>query len=145
MSAMCFPSTLTGRECPAVSLARVLRRRRRPADDPLAHVDPRLVPPRFAPAVTGALAARARFGEAVVDQAEVAAGIDAAVLGMWEAARRAGEIGGTVADDAEDRLRSLAARLDAAADGTDMEDVQQELADVVTELDALRVALRELG
>jgi hypothetical protein len=144
----------------------VLRRRRRPADDPLAHVDPRLVAPRLAPAVTEALATRARFGEVVAGVAEgpvqdrlaeAGARIDAAVLAVWEVGRRAGEIEGTAtALDTAERLRALDARLGAAvakaaeiALGTggvaEAEAVEQELDDVVTELDALRVALRALG
>jgi hypothetical protein len=184
----------------------VLRRRRQPGD-PLAHVDPRVVAPRFAPAVRAALAARARYADVVAGVGEgpvrdrlvdVGARIDAGVLAVWEAARRAGEIERTVAaldperviaeykearrdqaddpereaalaarfasvqrllnalDDTDDRLRTLDARLGAAVAGAAevalgvggdaaAEAVETELDDVVTELDALRVALRELG
>ena len=76
-------------------------RRRRPAPDPLGHVDPAAVSPRFAGYVADALGARRRFAgllagvrEGPVRDRLVEAGarLDAGVLAVWETARRAGEI-----------------------------------------------------
>jgi hypothetical protein len=85
----------------------VLRRRRsEPAPepgpvDPLAHVDPALVPRRFAGAVAGALDARRRYADVVAGTrpgplrdrlAATGTRLDAGVEAVWDAARRAGEV-----------------------------------------------------
>jgi hypothetical protein len=87
----------------------VLRRRRPPGSDapvdPLAYVDPAVVPRRFAGAVEAALDARRRYADVVAGTrpgpvrdrlADVAERVDAGVEAVWAAARRAGEIGRTL-------------------------------------------------
>jgi hypothetical protein len=81
-------------------------RRRRPAEDPLAHVDPAAVSPRFGAAVTDALEARRRYaavltgvrdGPALDTLTAIGARLDAGVLAVWETTRRATEVQRTVA------------------------------------------------
>ncbi|HZM32828.1 MAG TPA: hypothetical protein VFB77_20165 [Acidimicrobiales bacterium] len=88
-------------------------RRRRPPPDPLAHVDPAAVSPRFAPSVADALDARRRFAallagvrEGPVRDQLVSAGerLDAGVLAVWDTAARAGEIERTLATLDPDRV-----------------------------------------
>jgi hypothetical protein len=83
----------------------MLRRRRRP-EDPLAHIDPGAVSPRFARAVAEALVSRRRFGEVLTGVREgptrdrlVAAGarLDAGVSAVWDIAQRATTIERTLA------------------------------------------------
>jgi hypothetical protein len=81
-------------------------RRRRPPEDPLAHVDPGATSPRFARAVSDALDARRRFADVVAGVREgpardrlMAAGeqLDAGVAAVWEVAQRATSIERTLA------------------------------------------------
>jgi hypothetical protein len=90
----------------------MLRRRRQPPD-PLAHVDPAAVSPRFARSVADGLDARRRFAallagvrEGPVRDQLVAAGerLDAGVLAVWDTAVRAGEIERTLATLDPDRV-----------------------------------------
>lgn len=76
-------------------------RRRRPPEDPLAHVDPAAAPPRFARAVADALAARHRYHQMVaglrpgpVHDRLAATGerVDAGVTAVWATVERAGEV-----------------------------------------------------
>jgi hypothetical protein len=76
-------------------------RRRRPPDDPLAHVDPAAAPRRFAGVVADALAARRRYREmvaglpagAVRDRlAATGERVDAGVSAVWATVVRAGEL-----------------------------------------------------
>lgn len=76
-------------------------RRRRPPDDPLAHVDPAAAPRRFARSVADALEARRRYRDLVaglrpgpVRDRLAATGerVDAGVAAVWETVGRAGEL-----------------------------------------------------
>lgn len=76
-------------------------RRRRPPEDPLAHVDPAAAPRRFAGVVAGAVESRRRYREMVsslrpgpVRDRLAATGerVDAGVEAVWAAATRAGEL-----------------------------------------------------
>jgi hypothetical protein len=79
----------------------VLRRKPRAPTDPLAHVQPAAVPPRYGPAVADALATRRRWHD-VVDSlrdgptkqrmAEIGERVDAGVLAVWETANRAADV-----------------------------------------------------
>lgn len=73
-------------------------RRKKPPADPLAHVDPNAIGPRWAAHVREALAARARWQQVldgvrsgpVRDRlAELAARVDEGVVAVWETATRA--------------------------------------------------------
>lgn len=99
----------------ALASAAMLRRRRTPGtpDDPLAHVDPAAVSPRFAAAVADALAARRRFAEVLAGVREgpardtlaaLGARLDAGVLAVWDTVRRATEVEATVATLGPDRV-----------------------------------------
>ena len=82
-------------------------RRRRPGDgDPLAHVDPAAVSPRFATAVADALAARRRYAEVlpgvrpgpVQDRlAGLGRRLEAGVAAVWDIAVRATQVERTLA------------------------------------------------
>lgn len=87
-------------------------RRRRP-EDPLAHVSPSSVSPRFAGAVAAALDARRRYADLVAGMrpgpardrlAFLQAQVDAAVLAVWDTAGRAGDIERTLATLDPDRV-----------------------------------------
>lgn len=87
-------------------------RRRRPTEDPLAHVDPAAVSPRFARAVEDALAARRRFAEVgaglpagpVRDRlTALGARVDAGVAAVWQVTVRATQVERTL--DALDPAR----------------------------------------
>ncbi|HEY8545603.1 MAG TPA: hypothetical protein VIL36_11170 [Acidimicrobiales bacterium] len=76
-------------------------RRRRPPDDPLAHVDPAAAPPRFARTVADAVEARRRYRAMVAglrpgpvrDRLEATGErVDAGVAAVWDAVTRAGEV-----------------------------------------------------
>jgi hypothetical protein len=80
----------------------MLGRRRKAPPDPLAHVDPAALPPRWSGAVADAVAARARWQELVTGVrpgpvrdrlAELGELVDAGVLAAWETAVRAVEAG----------------------------------------------------
>ena len=82
------------------------RRSRREPVDPLAHVDPQAVSPRFSPAVADALDARRRFADVVGGVAagptrerlaDAGARLDAGVAAVWDIARRGTEVERTVA------------------------------------------------
>jgi hypothetical protein len=76
-------------------------RRRSPRDDPLAGIDPSAAPPRFASAVSSALASRRRYGELVNGLRPgpvrdrllaLAEQLDAGVRAVWDTVQRAAEI-----------------------------------------------------
>lgn len=84
----------------------MLRRRRAP-DDPLAHIDPGAVSPRFAVAVAGALDARRRYAEVLggvrpgpVREQLVASGarLDTGVAAVWDIAQQASQVERTLAE-----------------------------------------------
>lgn len=88
-------------------------RRRRPPEDPLAHVDPALVSPRFSGAVADALDARRRYADVLTgvregpvrDRLADAAGrLDAGVAAVWEIAQRATQVERTLATLDPDRV-----------------------------------------
>jgi hypothetical protein len=79
----------------------VLRRKPKVPVDPLAHVDPAAAPPRYAAAVTDAVAIRQRWLGVVAGlrdgptrdrMAELGQRVDAGVLAVWDTATRAAEI-----------------------------------------------------
>jgi hypothetical protein len=81
-------------------------RRRRPPEDPLAHIDPSATSRRFAGAVAEALDARRRFADVVAGAAPgpvrdrlaaAAAQLDAGVAAVWDVAQRATAVERTLA------------------------------------------------
>lgn len=90
----------------------MLRRRRVP-EDPLAHIDPGVVSPRFAGAVVGALDARRRYGEVLagvrpgpVREQLTASGtrLDTGVAAVWDIAQHASQVERTLAELDPDRV-----------------------------------------
>jgi hypothetical protein len=78
----------------------MLRRRRAP-EDPLAHIDPAAVSPRFAAAVAGALDARRRYAEMLAgvqagpvrERLEASgARLETGVVAVWDVAQRATQV-----------------------------------------------------
>jgi hypothetical protein len=109
----------------------MLRRRREP-QDPLAHLDPAAVSPRFAAAVAAAVDARGRFAAVVSGVREgptrdrlVATGarLDAGVLAVWETAGRATQIERALASLDPDRVTAEYKRAKRAGDDPELEQV----------------------
>jgi hypothetical protein len=95
----------TGAGRPPLGSADVLRRRRAP-EDPLGHVDPAAVSPRFSRPVADALDARRRFADVVAgvrdgpvrDRLAGAGGrLDDGVAAVWDIAQRATDVERTLA------------------------------------------------
>ena len=128
----------------------MLRRRKTP-DDPLAHVDPGVTSPWFAPAVTEALESRRRNLELVDglrpgpvrDRLErTREPLDAGVLAVWETALWATDIERTLATLDPERVTAEYKRAKRAGDEPD---VDAAVTGVVDDLAALRSALDEVG
>lgn len=123
------------------------RRRRQAADDPLAHVDPRGAPQRFAPLVAGALETRGRYRALVGslpdgpirDRLAVAGGrVDAGVVTMWDTVQRAGELERLLASLDPDRVTDEYKRAKRAGDDPALaEALGQRFASVQRLLNAL--------
>lgn len=105
----------------------MFRRRRSDPVDPLAHVDPALVPPRYARPVADALAARTRWQALVAGARDgvvrdrlvvVGAQVDDGVAAVWATVQRLAEIDRVVATMDADRVvdELKRARRDPAAD-----------------------------
>jgi hypothetical protein len=105
-------------------------RRRRPPEDPLAHVDPGATAPRFAAAVRDALEARRRYAGVLAglrdgpvrDQlAAVGARLDTGVQAVWEIAQRATEVERTLAALDPDRVADEYKRAKRASASPELE------------------------
>jgi hypothetical protein len=127
----------------------MLRRRRSRRDpvDPLAHVDPGAVSPRFASAVADALDARRRFADVVGGVAagptrerlgHAGARLDAGVAAVWDIARRGTDVERTVAALDPSRVTDeYKAAKRSAADPAVEEALAQRFASVQRLLNAL--------
>lgn len=107
----------------------MLRRRRGP-EDPLAHVDPAQVSPRFAGAVADALDARRRYadlldgvrdGPARDRLVAAAARLDAGVAAVWEIALRATQVEEAVAALDPERVTDEYKRARRAGEAPELE------------------------
>jgi len=126
----------------------MLRRRPKAPPDPVGHVDPALVPPRWAPAVAEALAARGRWVELVAGLrpgpvrdrlVELGERVDAGVLAVWETALRAVEAERITASLDVDRVTDdyKRAKRDPAADPALVEALSTRFQSVQRVLNAL--------
>jgi hypothetical protein len=105
-------------------------RRRRPPDDPLAHVDPAAAPRRFAGAVAAAVDSRRRYHELVaglrpgpVRDRLAATGerVDAGVAAVWSTAQRAGDLERLLASLDPDRVTDEYKRAKRSGDDAELE------------------------
>lgn len=126
----------------------MLRRKPKAPPDPLAHVDPSTLPARWAPPVTEALAARARWAELVAGLrpgpvrdrlAELGGRVDAGVEAVWETVARAVEAERIVATLDADRVTEdyKRAKRDPAADPALVEALSARFQSVQRVLNAL--------
>jgi hypothetical protein len=107
----------------------MLRRRRAP-EDPLGHVDPAAVSPRFSPTVADALGARRRYADVLAGVrdgpvrerlADGAGRLDAGVAAVWDIAQRATQVERTLAALDPERVTDEYKRAKRAAADPELE------------------------